>query len=47
MLADTTVEAAPAARTMTPEGIPVRNVPEGESALKKGGPDKPLWKRPE
>lgn len=47
VLADTTVEAAPAARNMTPEGIPVRNVPEGESALKKGGPDKPLWKRPE
>ena len=35
------------ATTTTAEGIPVRNVPEGQSALKKDGPDKPLWKRPE
>ena len=32
---------------LTPEGIPVRVLPEGESALKKHGPDKPLWKKPE
>ena len=52
VLVDTQVDAgsssaSSSSATMTPEGIPVRPVPEGESALKKTGPDKPLWTRPE
>ena len=42
----TSAGAAPQT-ALTPEGIPVRVLPEGESALKKHGPDKPLWKKPE
>jgi hypothetical protein len=48
VLVDTPTDSAPPPAIIhTPEGIPVRNLPEGESALKKNGPDKPLWKRPE
>lgn len=48
VLVDTAADnSSPPAIITSPGGIPVRNVPDGESALKKHGPDKPLWRRPE
>jgi len=40
-------DSAPSTSKVTPEGIPVRSVPVGQSALEKSVPDRPLWKRPQ